>query len=225
MYMRNVCTKAMVLALTLLGLATLANRALESLIGRFWLHDRGWFADQLSAADGRPADAAAIDDALRPNQLFLVSLGIVRGDLARRAVAACERHLAIPGALRSLADLPQTLPLEVPGVDPLRPYRGCYSGDEDTSRKPAYHNGTAWLWLWPTFCEALALAWDREPGAVAAATSYLSALDGWLDTGCAGHLPEIADGDAPHRPRGCDAQAWSVTEALRVSRLLSRWSA
>ncbi|MBP1772036.1 MAG: Amylo-alpha-1,6-glucosidase, partial [Holophagaceae bacterium] len=28
------------------------------------------------------------------------------------------------------------------------------------------------------------------------------------------------DGDAPHAPRGCDAQAWSVSEALRVWELL-----
>ena len=31
-----------------------------------------------------------------------------------------------------------------------------------------------------------------------------------------GHLPEIADGDAPHAPRGCPFQAWSVAEALRL---------
>ena len=29
------------------------------------------------------------------------------------------------------------------------------------------------------------------------------------------------DGDAPHTQRGCDAQAWGVTEALRVWKLLS----
>ena len=40
------------------------------------------------------------------------------------------------------------------------------------------------------------------------------------DRGCLGQLPEILDGDAPHHPRGCDAQAWSVSEALRVWKLL-----
>ena len=34
-------------------------------------------------------------------------------------------------------------------------------------------------------------------------------------------IPEILDGDAPHRRRGCDAQAWGVTEALRVWKLLN----
>ncbi len=45
-------------------------------------------------------------------------------------------------------------------------------------------------------------------------------MDHLLVTGCLGHLPEILDGDAPHRQRGCDAQAWGCTEAARVWKLL-----
>jgi glycogen debranching enzyme len=37
-----------------------------------------------------------------------------------------------------------------------------------------------------------------------------------------GQLPEILDGDAPHQARGCDAQAWSVLEALRVWKWLGQ---
>jgi glycogen debranching enzyme len=47
-------------------------------------------------------------------------------------------------------------------------------------------------------------------------------MEALLRSGCIGHLPEVLDGDAPHTPRGCDAQAWSVTEALRVWQLLNR---
>jgi glycogen debranching enzyme len=32
-----------------------------------------------------------------------------------------------------------------------------------------------------------------------------------------GHISEIADGDAPHQPGGCIAQAWSVAEILRAA--------
>jgi starch synthase (maltosyl-transferring) len=46
-------------------------------------------------------------------------------------------------------------------------------------------------------------------------------MDRLLVEGCIGHLPEIVDGDAPHQQRGCDAQAWSATEALRVWKLLN----
>jgi len=45
-------------------------------------------------------------------------------------------------------------------------------------------------------------------------------MDRLLTAGCLGHVPEIVDGDAPHTQRGCDAQAWGATEALRVWRLL-----
>ena len=100
--------------------------------------------------------------------------------------------------------------------DPRHPYWGHYQGDEDTRRKPAYHNGTAWVWWLPIYCEALAQAWEFDPLAVQAARAQLSGLGRLLGEGCLGHLPEILDGDAPHRARGCDAQAWSAAEALRV---------
>lgn len=134
----------------------------------------------------------------------------------------------MPGALRSLAPLAVSPPLPIHAPDgrllnnPLFPYQGRYEGDEDTRRKPAYHNGTAWTWTFPTFCEALAAAWDWEKEAVAAAQSYLLSMRELMANGCSGHLPEIIDGDAPHSFRGCDAQAWGATEALRVWRLLKQ---
>jgi glycogen debranching enzyme len=106
--------------------------------------------------------------------------------------------------------------------DPAHPYWGRYEGDEDTRRKPAYHNGTAWTWTFPHFCEALAAAWERSPEALSAARAYLRSADGLLRRGCLGQLPEIVDGDAPHAQRGCDAQAWGVTEMLRVWEALGR---
>ncbi len=200
---------------------SLALRA-EAALDRYWLPSVGWCADCLAAPAGTPAALAVPEDHLRPNQLFLVSLGLLQGPRARSLVAAVQRHLLVPGGLRSLAPLPVASPLEIRDGsgrllnDPHRPYWGRYEGDEDTRRKPAYHNGTAWVWLLPTFCEALAAAWDHAPEAVAAARSLLGSLAGPLAEGCVGQLPELLDGDAPHAQRGCDAQAWSATEALRV---------
>ena len=96
-----------------------------------------------------------------------------------------------------------------------------YVGDEDTRRKPAYHNGTAWTWTFPIFCEALAVAWKFDPTSVSAAKHYLVTMERLLNEGCLGQLPEITDGDAPHTQRGCDAQAWGASEALRVWKLLN----
>jgi glycogen debranching enzyme len=184
-------------------------------------------SDLLSAANGAPAAGAIQDDALRSNYLFTITFGFLTGPNARRAVQAASEHLLVPGALRTLAHLPVKTALPIYGSggsllnNPVDPYWGHYEGDEDTRRKPAYHNGTAWTWTFPSFCEALAVAWDFDPRALEAARSYLGSMDQLLSTNCIGHLPEIVDGDAPHQQRGCDAQAWSATEALRVWKLLN----
>ena len=34
---------------------------------------------------------------------------------------------------------------------------------------------------------------------------------------CIGQISEIFEGDEPHRPFGCYAQAWSVAEVLRMA--------
>ena len=205
----------------------LADRATTSFEKLFWLENQGWFADVLLGGPRVIARDAIASDALRSNGLFAVSLGLVTGERAKRCVEAAQKYLVVPGALRSLAPLPVSVPLPVYSNDgrlinnPPEPYWPRYEGDEDTRRKPAYHNGTAWTWTFPTFCEALARAWGFSPEAVAAAKSYLGSAEKLLNEGCLGQLPEILDGDAPHTQRGCDAQAWGVTEALRVWKLLS----
>ncbi len=207
--------------------SALADRALKQVEERFWIEERGYYADLLIAAPGQSAEQAVRDNALRSNQVLLVALGLVRGDRARRTVVATSRFLLVPGALRSLAPLPIDPPLPVRSADgtllndPLNPYWGRYQGDEDTRRKPAYHNGTAWTWTFPAACEAVARVLDFTPEAVATAKAYLASMDRLLAEGCYGHLPEIVDGDAPQAQRGCDAQAWSATEALRVWKLLN----
>jgi glycogen debranching enzyme len=206
----------------------LADHATASFEKLFWLEECGWFADVLLGGSRVIARDATASDALRSNCLFAVSLGLISGERAKRCVEAAQKFLVVPGGLRSLAPLPVAVPLPVfsndgrPLNDPRNPYWPRYEGDEDTRRKPAYHNGTAWTWTFPVFCEALARAWDFSPEAVAAAKSYLRSSEKILNAGCLGQIPEILDGDAPHAQRGCDAQAWGVTEALRVWKLLSK---
>jgi glycogen debranching enzyme/glycosidase len=207
--------------------SALADRAEASLLKHFWIEERGWLADLLIARPGQPAAEAVVDNALRSNCLIAVTLGLLTGERAQRSADAALRHLVVPGALRSLAPLPVWPPLPVHGAHgqllnhPEEPYWGRYEGDEDTQRKPAYHNGTAWTWTFPIFCEALACAWWFQPAAVSAARHYLSSMEQLLDEGCLGQIPEVLDGDAPHTQRGCDAQAWGVSEALRVWKLLN----
>src|SRR5581483_11544962 len=124
----------------------LAARAEGSIRNYFWLEKEGYFADLLIAKPNVTAAAATVDNALRSNCLFAVSLGLATGAAARRCVNAALRHLVVPGALRTLAPLPVSPPLPIYGNqgqllnNPAEPYCGHYEGDEDTRRKPAYHN-------------------------------------------------------------------------------------
>jgi predicted glycogen debranching enzyme len=196
----------------------------SSLVTLYYNEDRGYFSDCLHAVSGTAAQSAAPDDALRPNQLLVLTLGALTDPtIARSVLAACER-LLVPGGIRSLADKEVAHPIAVfrNGQivnDPHHPYQGRYVGDEDSQRKPAYHNGTAWTWLFPSFCEAWAKVYGKD-GCQTALVWLGSSID-LINKGCIGHVPEILDGDFPHTPRGCDAQAWGVSELLRVWLTLS----
>ena len=180
----------------------LADKAASS-VERLFKGPAG-FADCLEAWNGEPADRARPDFSVRPNQLMLLTLDALGGSegLASTASAildSCER-LIVPGGIRSLA-----------AGDGK--YRGVYRGDEDTSRKPAYHNGTAWAWPMPMFAEAAVKSGRLTKGQ---AGSLLAGVVENLNTECLCHISEIADGDSPHVQRGCKAQAWSASEFLRV---------
>ena len=196
----------------------LAERASTSL-ARYFIVKEGGLADCLRAASGTPAAQAAQEDAVRPNQLLAVTLkALADRDLEISILQACE-ELLVPGAIRSVADRRVLADMGVyrDGVslnDPHRPYQGQYLGDEDTRRKPAYHNGTAWTWQFPLYVEALVGIYG--PAARQIGLSLLGSSVELLNRGCLGHMPEICDGDAPHTARGCGAQAWGVSELLRV---------
>ena len=179
----------------------LADRAAASLV-RLYSNGHG-LADCLDAPGGESAAKAARDDAVRPNQLMVLSLGALPADapedLPRQIVDACE-PLVVPGGIRSLSATHLL-------------YRGVYAGDEDSRRKPAYHNGTVWAWPFPMYVEA-ALACGRI--GVKESLSLLASVVENINTGCVCHISEIADGDSPHALKGCLAQAWSVSEMLRV---------
>jgi predicted glycogen debranching enzyme len=196
-----------------------ARKVRASIVELFWLEQDGFLADCLHAHPGTPANLAQKDDSLRSNQLLAITLGAVK-DMAicRLILAACE-ELLVPGAIRSLADRPVCYPNPVSHNgcllnDPHHPYQGKYEGDEDTQRKPAYHNGTAWTWPFPSYCEAWVQTYGES--SVETALAWLGSSSRIINQGCVGHVPEILDGNYPHTVRGCDAQAWGVSELLRV---------
>ena len=199
--------------------------ARQSLLTLFTIADKPsiGLSDCLHAKPGVSAKDAVADDHCRPNQLLAITLGAITDQLLKERIIRACLPLVVPGGIRSLADLPvaYALPVSQDGKmlnNPNAPYWGHYVGDEDTRRKPAYHNGTAWGWQLPSLAEALFLTFGDSGRQVA--KSLLLTCAGTLTAACLGHLPEILDGDAPHTPRGCPAQAWSETETFRVLQML-----
>jgi glycogen debranching enzyme len=168
--------------------ACLANRARDSFIDKFWNESDGCLYDVVNGDDR--------DASIRPNQILAVSLfhSMLPDEMAGSVVDAVERHLLTPYGLRSLAP-----------SDPQ--YRGRYSGDP-VSRDSAYHQGTVWPWLMGPFVTAYRKVHGHSPDWTEPFRRFIE------EDGC-GQIPEVFDGDAPHRPGGCMAQAWSVAELLR----------
>jgi len=162
----------------------------------FWHEAGGYLYD---VVNGGPPDAS-----LRPNQIFAVSLthSMLNKERARGVVEVVEKNLLTPYGLRSLA-----------ASDPN--YRGRYTGGP-AERDSAYHQGTVWPWLMGPFLTAYIRVHDASDVARQQAEQWLKPLRAHLDDAGLGHVSEIFDGDAPQRPAGCIAQAWSVAELLRA---------
>ena len=175
-------------------MATLARWSFNRL---FWNQSAGCLYDVVNSG---PPDAS-----IRPNQILAVSLHhsmLARGR-AQAVVDVVARELLTPYGLRSLA----------PG-DPR--CVGHYIGDQ-RARDSAYHQGTVWPWLLGPFLSAYI---DVNGGTVEArrqAARWLEPFRNHLREAGLGQVSEIFDGDPPHRPRGCIAQAWSVAELLRAA--------
>jgi predicted glycogen debranching enzyme len=162
----------------------------------FWNEKLGCLYD---VVNGGPPDPT-----VRPNQIFAVSLphSMLPRDRARSVVEKVEEHLLTPFGLRTLAP-----------SDPR--YRGSYTGTP-TERDGAYHQGTVWPWLLGPFIAAYIKVNGGSEGARRQAQAWLSPLESHIVEAGLGQVSEIFEGDAPHRPCGCIAQAWSVAEILRV---------
>ncbi len=179
----------------------MAARADESFNRLFWNEEAGCLYD---VVDGQQRDGS-----IRPNQIFAVSLPhtMLEVERARRVIEVVRRELLTPIGLRSLA-----------ASDPR--YIGRYQGDM-RSRDGAYHQGTVWAWLIGPFISAYLKVYGNENAARNQARDWLAGFGGHLQDAGLGQISEIFDGDPPHTPRGCIAQAWSVAEILRLNQYLS----
>jgi glycogen debranching enzyme len=179
-------------------LAELGPRIRSSFDRQFWNVEGGYLYDVI--------DADRKDPSIRPNQVIALSLPhtMLESERARSVLAVVERDLLTPYGLRSLAP-----------SDPR--YRGRYDGTP-AERDTVYHRGTVWPWLLGPFIRSYLKIHDESPEARTRAAAWIAGFHEHVcNTGVVGQVSEILDGDPPHAPRGCAAQAWSVGEILRAA--------
>jgi predicted glycogen debranching enzyme len=183
--------------------AAVARAALEA---RFWNAERGMLFDVADAGHV----PGVVDAACRPNQIFAAGglpLTLLTPEHARSVVDAVERELWTPLGLRSLER----------GHPDYQPhYRGGVR-----ARDGAYHQGTVWPWLIGPFVEAWIKSRGSTPAANAVARArFVAPLLEHLRQAGLGHVSEVADAEPPYTPGGCPFQAWSVSELIRLERIV-----
>ncbi|MBI1290963.1 hypothetical protein GC173_06925 [bacterium] len=186
-------------------LRTSAAKTRDSFEARFFGSTTPWPADVVDR--DAPGDS---DFTLRPNVVIPFALYHVIYTEARRpaVLRSVADHLLTPRGLR-------TLPTN------SRAYKGIYRGNV-VARDHAYHQGTVWMWiLWPWVRGV-----ERESASVPDLFHRLISIRSGLirhfqEEGCVEQANEIFDGDQPHQPRGCFAQAWSLSAIIEILRPLS----
>jgi predicted glycogen debranching enzyme len=189
----------------------MAERTKTSFCEKFWDEKNACLYDVIDDREtallhsAGASQTAACDDHIRPNQIYAVSLpfSMLPEEKERAVVELVKRELYVGCGLRSLASGHPD-------------YHGIYCGSLP-KRDAAYHQGTAWGFLLGGFLTAFLKVNHHSKESVKEALALLAPVRRHLfEGGCIGSISEIFDGDAPHHPRGCYAQAWSVGEVLRA---------
>jgi predicted glycogen debranching enzyme len=182
---------------------SMADKVGVSFCNLFWNPNGGYLNDCI-LPDG------SVDASIRPNQIFAVSLPFspLSAEQQKSVVDVVQKELLTPYGLRTLNAADSR-------------YKGQYTGPQQ-QRDEAYHQGTVWPYLIGPFVESFLKVNGFSRKSKKKAAEFISPLlDHLTKDGCLGSVSEIFDGDAPHKPKGCFAQAWSVAELLRAHQLVN----
>jgi predicted glycogen debranching enzyme len=167
---------------------------------RFWCHETDYPYDCVSEA--RDSNEAWVDASIRPNALIALAVdpSLFEGWQARAIVARVRAELLTPRGVRSLS------PHD-------RRFVPQFAGSLN-EKELAYHQGTAWTHLLGFYVRAAIRVSPDDPEL---RDELRQVIEGALDGAVIlGQIGQLADGDAPHRVRGCPAQATSVAELIRA---------
>jgi predicted glycogen debranching enzyme len=179
------------------------DRARAAFRERFWCNQTNFAFDCISEA--RSHADTWVDPSIRPNALIALAVDpdLFDDNQARSILYRLRSDLLTPRGVRSLA-------LRDPS------FVGHFSGTVD-EHEAAYHQGTAWPHLLGFYVRAEL----RIDGSQETKTQLRELVEASLDAALVpGFVSQLADGEPPHRSRGCPAYAVGVSELLRALELL-----
>ncbi len=179
----------------------IADKVKSAFVTTFWDEEKGYLADVVRN-DTK-------DFTIRPNQVIATSLPYspLSDEIKHSVLHLVEAELLTPRGLRTLT--------------PKNPdYKGVYRGNM-MQRDHAYHQGSAFPWLFGQFADAY-LQIHGESG-LSHIKKIFAGFEEEMFIAGIGTVSELFYGDPPHRGKGAISQAWNVAELLRVNDLIKKY--
>ena len=157
------------------------------------------------------------DSKIRPNQLFAISTTYPvispSSNTGKTIFETCKKKLLTKHGLRTLAK-------------DENGYIAEYYGDS-FKRDMSYHQGITWVWLLGLYFDALQNIIDSEKDRIEKEkyiidqeklieNTYNTFKKELYNKECIGSISELYDCVSPYKPGGTCAQAWSVSEILKI---------
>lgn len=180
----------------------LSEKVKENYEPAFWNEEEQCLKDVVSGND--------YDTQVRSNQIWAIMMPFspVSEEKAKLVVDKVYQELYTPYGLRTLSKRDEEFVWE-------------YSGSH-FKRDMSYHQGTVWPFPLGGYFIAYLKVNNYSQAAKSRVLEQLECFEDAMREGCVGQIAEIYDGLYPAETRGCFAQAWSVTEILRVYQELDK---
>jgi glycogen debranching enzyme len=155
-------------------------------------------------------DGDFVDWSVRPNMVFTVAFDYSPLDRIqkRKVLDYVTKELLTPKGLRTLS----------PKSEGYKPY---YIGPQ-YERDLAYHQGTAWPWLFGFYLESYLKVFGMS--GVSFVERMLIGFEEEMGLHCIGSISELFDGNPPFEARGAISFAMNVATILRVLKLLDSYT-
>ncbi|MFI3321528.1 MAG: amylo-alpha-1,6-glucosidase [Rikenellaceae bacterium] len=166
----------------------------ESFHKVFWLENENYFADFVNDRE--------INKQIRPNQIFACALPyrVAEDDEVKAVIDIIDQHLLTNKGLRTLSPKDSE-------------YIGFFGGNE-RERALGHHQGTTRAWLLPYYYAANYSIYENSFN-YKAEQLILGFEEDFLDYGV-GTMPELYDGNPPHKSGGAVSKATSVGAMLKL---------